>query len=94
MSIPDVVPDPVARPASPPIAGAVRTTIGASAVATVLIAGIGISNPVLAGAAIIAGTGVLSYTGKRARDYLHKEESGEKRKGLMGYVASLFAWLG
>lgn len=91
MTVPSMDP----RPASPPLTGLMRTGLGASVLATALIGGLGIANPVLAAAAVAAGTSVLSMTGKISRDYLAQPEGGRgKLAGVRALVASLFAWLG
>jgi hypothetical protein len=83
------------RPATSPISGVVRTSIGAGVLATALVAGLGISNPVLGLAALAAGTGALSGTGKAARDYLAKPDASRGRwGGLLTILAHAFAWLG
>jgi hypothetical protein len=63
--------------------------------ATALIAGLGIANPVLAAAALAAGTGGLAFFGKASRDYLAKPDEKKGRWGYaLNFVSSLFSWLG
>lgn len=100
MSIPQNIPaQPEGRLATPPFTGAFRTTLGAAGVATVLIGGFSIANPVLAAAAVAVSTGVLSGFGKVSRDHLAKREAQpEAKRGFLGTVADIFAmgfsWLG
>jgi hypothetical protein len=92
----------VDRPASPPLTGAFRTTLGAAGIATVLVGGLSIANPVLAASAVAIGTGILSGVGKKARDHLAAQEAIQadqrKSRGLIGSIVDIlalgFSWLG
>lgn len=85
-------PAATARPASGPAVGMVRTTIGSVTLATALVGGLGIANPVLAAGAVAMGTGVLSGVGKVARNYLARPYYEQNE--LLAVLAWGVSWLG